>query len=139
MREKKGVRKLLVMMMLLAALMSFGMSGNAMAASKKVGSTKITKVSRKFIGDQLDFRKARYKLQWKKVKGASGYQVQWREKAFYGHPYAAPERLNAKKNKTTITTSLISEIRIRVRAYKVVNGKKVYGKWSKYYHDVPAM
>lgn len=77
-----------------------------------------------------------YTLKWKKVKGASGYQVQkysrrlfdgtMREK-WYKYPTASQ-----KKCSTSVQFSHVSvELKARVRAYKIVKGKRVYGKWSK--------
>ena len=69
---------------------------------------------------------------WNKIANASGYQIQ----------VATDKKF--KKNKKTITVAkqnaskkTVKKLKakkkyfVRVRAYKVVNGKKVYGKWSK--------
>ena len=69
---------------------------------------------------------------WNKIADASGYQIQvTTDKKF-------------KKNKKTITVAkqnaskkTVKKLKakkkyfVRVRAYKIVDGKKVYGKWSK--------
>lgn len=73
-----------------------------------------------------------FKVTWKKKTGVSGYQVQ----------YATDKKL--KKNKKTVTVAkknatskTIKKLKskktyyVRVRAYKIVNGKKVYSSWSK--------
>lgn len=75
------------------------------------------------IGDGV-----RYTIKWKKVKGASGYQVQKysRLDKWYKHPTASQ-----KKCSTSIEFSSLFEIKVKVRAYKIVNGRRVYGKWSK--------
>ncbi len=65
---------------------------------------------------------------WKKVSDATGYQLQ----------YALNKKFTkAKKSKTTKKTSLtLKKLKkkktyfIRVRAYKLSDKKKVYGKWS---------
>ena len=66
-------------------------------------------------------------LKWKKVAGAKGYQLQ----------YAASKKFKAKKTKSTTKTKYtVKKLKkkktyyMRVRAYTLSNGKKVYGKWS---------
>ena len=72
------------------------------------------------------------KLTWKKVSSASGYQV----------VYATDSKFKKGKDTITITkktqtTKLLKKLKknkkyyVKVRAYKKVNGKKVYGSWSK--------
>lgn len=69
---------------------------------------------------------------WNKIANASGYQIQ----------VATDKKF--KKNKKTITVAkqnankkTVKKLKakkkyfVRVRAYKIVDGKKVYGKWSK--------
>ena len=71
-------------------------------------------------------------LEWKKVSGVKGYQVQVAtNKKFKKNK----KTVNIKKQKTTKTT--IKKLKakkkyyVRVRTYKIVNGKKVYSSWSK--------
>ena len=65
---------------------------------------------------------------WKKVSGASGYQV-W---------YSASKKFKKKSVKITKKTKLtVKKLKsgkdyfVKVRAYTVKKGKKVYGAWSK--------
>ena len=67
-------------------------------------------------------------LSWKKVNGATGYQVQ----------YAANTAFAKKKLKSTKKNKLVFKklkkkktYSFRVRAYKLGNNVKVYGSWSK--------
>ena len=66
------------------------------------------------------------------MTGVDGYQIQ-----------VATDK-NFKKNKKTVTVAkqnaskkTVKKLKknkkyyVRVRSYKIVNGKKVYGKWSK--------
>ena len=69
---------------------------------------------------------------WKKVSGVKGYQVQVAtDKKFKKNK----KTVTIKKQKTTKTT--IKKLKakkkyyVRVRTYKIVNGKKVYSSWSK--------
>ncbi len=71
--------------------------------------------------------KGKIVVKWKKSTAAKGYQLQ----------YSTSKKFKSKKTKTTNKTSLtIKKLKkkktyyIRVRAYKTVNGKKSYGKWS---------
>lgn len=68
------------------------------------------------------------KVKWKKVSGATGYQV----------CYSASAKFKAKKTVTTVrTTYTLKKLKakkqyyVKVRAYKVKDGKKLYGNYSK--------
>ena len=69
---------------------------------------------------------------WKKVSGVKGYQIQVAtDKKFKKNK----KTVIIKKQKTTKTT--IKKLKakkkyyVRIRTYKIVNGKKVYSSWSK--------
>lgn len=97
----------------------------------KIGTVKITKkITKKKTAKKL-------KITIKKIKSVKGYQV-----------YAFRNKTAAKKNKKLLYKKTITKnvkvlkisskklkkkkkLFIKVRAYKVVNGKKVYGSWSK--------
>ena len=71
-------------------------------------------------------------VEWKKVSGVKGYQVQVAtDKKFKKNKKTA----TVKKQKTTKVT--IKKLKakkkyyVRIRTYKTVNGKKVYSSWSK--------
>ena len=64
---------------------------------------------------------------WKKASEADGYQIQ----------YAPNKKFKKAKSQTVKSTSVtLKKLKkkttyfVRVRAYKVADGKKVYGKWS---------
>ena len=91
--------------------------------AQKSKSTKIKKVkgSKKAIA-----------VQWVKTKGVKGYQVQVAtDKKFKKNK----KTVTIKKQKTTKTTvkklKAKKKYYVRVRTYKIVNGKKVYSSWSK--------
>ena len=80
------------------------------------------------MGTVKNIRGRKVVVKWKNVVGISGYQIQYATNKKY------------KKAKKTVTHKkqyVIKKLRkkknyyIRVRAYTVYNGKKVYGKWSK--------
>ena len=71
-------------------------------------------------------------VEWKKVGGVKGYQVQVAtDKKFKKNK----KTVNIKKQKTTKTTvkklKAKKKYYVRIRTYKIVNGKKVYSSWSK--------
>ena len=80
---------------------------------------------------------------WKKVKGASGYQVKVGDyeegsgnKIYWYSAWNGKKIIRKGASKTSFKTNFIygSDYGfsfVKVRAYKTVNGKKVYGKWSK--------
>ncbi len=99
-------------------------SGNS-GAGKKVTVKKAT------IRKVASKKKKTLTIQWKKVSGASGYQVK------------AGTDKKASKGKKTVTVKKAAVVKTtikklksgkryyaRVRAYKTVKGKKYYGSWS---------
>ena len=69
---------------------------------------------------------------WKKVSGVKGYQIQVAtDKKFKKNK----KTVTVKKQKTTKTTvkklKANKKYYVRVRTYKIANGKKVYSSWSK--------
>ena len=71
-------------------------------------------------------------VEWKKVSGVKGYQVQ----------VATDKKFKKNKKTTTVKKQKTTEVTIkklkakkkyyvRIRTYKTVNGKKVYSSWSK--------
>ena len=71
-------------------------------------------------------------VEWKKVSGVKGYQIQVAtDKKFKKNK----KTVTIKKQKTTKTTvkklKAKKKYYVRVRTYKIVNGKKVYSSWSK--------
>ena len=90
-------------------------------AKPKSASIKKVKAAKKAIS-----------VQWKKVSGIKGYQVQVAtDKKFKKNK----KTVTIKKQKTTKTTvkklKAKKKYYVRIRTYKTVNGKKVYSSWSK--------
>lgn len=82
----------------------------------KVKSVRITKLGRKSA-----------KVSWRKVKGAKGYQVKWSTYKDFSYAY----KKSTKKRKINLNYLYSSKYYIKVRAFKKVKGKRVYGKYSK--------
>ena len=89
------------------------------AAAKKL---KVTKLKAKS-------KKRKFTVSWKKNTKADGYQVQYKLKS--------AKKFKSLKKSTTKVKVVSKKLKkgnkyiFRVRPYKTVNGKKVYGKWAK--------
>ena len=93
-------------------------------------ATKITKPKKAKIKKVKGYKKA-LEVRYAKVSGASRYQIQVAtDKKFKKNK----KTVTAKKSKTKVKISKLKKKKkyyVRVRAYKNVSGKKVYGAWSK--------
>lgn len=71
------------------------------------------------------------KVKWKKISSADGYQIQYASNAKF-----TKNKKNVTVKKASTTTKTIQKLKkksryyVRVRAYKKVNGKTTYSKWS---------
>ena len=77
-------------------------------------------------------KKGSVELTWSKTKGVKGYEIQLAtDKKFKKNK----KTVTVKKQKTTKTTvkklKAKKKYYVRIRTYKIVNGKKVYSSWSK--------
>ena len=97
--------------------------GNYSDVVKLTTKTKIPSISKLTAG------KKKVTVKYKKVSGASGYQIQYSTNSKF-----------KKGNKSTNTTKLSKTVKslkskkkyyVRIRTYRVVNGKKIYSSWSK--------
>ena len=83
--------------------------------------------------------KKSFKEKWKKVKGVDGYQIQYCNNSKFKKKVKGKKqilkKITIKKAKTTKKTVKKLKAKktyyVRIRAYKVINGKKTYSKWSK--------
>lgn len=124
---KKGLLWFLVLMMVLTI-----QPISASAAIKKVNLKAPVIYNWKKTGDGRwmipPVDGVEYTVTWKKVTGASGYQIkvtlvnEGRWKSRY---------ITTKKRSYSEAGSTIEQSKAKVRAYKIVNGKKKYGPWSK--------
>ena len=67
-------------------------------------------------------------VKWNAVKNASGYQYEVTESDYYNDPYYYDGETTSCSFTTGASDSIAVEF--RVRAYKVVNGSRIYGDWS---------
>lgn len=99
-------------------------------------TTKKVTVKRAKIKKAKKVSKKKIKLTFKKLKGIKGYQIKISKTKKFKKKYTVKRIV--KKNKKIYKIKFQSKklkkakkLYIKARAYKVVNGKKVYGKWSK--------
>lgn len=71
------------------------------------------------------------KVKWKNIDGESGYQISRSKKS--GGINVVYTYATTKGNNITLRTARKINYYYRVRAYKVVDGKKIYGPWSNAY------
>ena len=109
---------------------SGGISGNQTRNS----IPKVAKVSRLKGKAKLKGKKKTLELTWKKVSGASGYQIQFNtKKSFKG-----AKKISVKKSKSKYIISKLKagkKYYVRIRAYQLYQTqsgktKKAYGKWT---------
>ena len=100
--------------------------------TKPTAKPQAPKVKKATVKKAKSTKKKTIQVQWKKLSGVTGYQVQTAlDKKFK----KGKKTYTVKKAKTTKKT--IKKLKrkkkyfVRVRAYKTVNGKKYYGSWSK--------
>lgn len=127
---KRSFKKIAVLLVaLIIAVGTVGFSDVA-EAKAKVGTPKMKNWYESYNSKKdpnATSNGVRYTIKWSRVKGASGYQVQKYERSDKWYKYTVSQ----KGCSTSIEFSSLCEIKARVRAYKIVNGRRVYGKWSK--------
>ncbi len=109
-------------------------------STTKASSTSITKAASKSKSkkpkktsiSKIKAQKKGFKVTWKKVSNAKGYQVK----------YSTSKKFTKKTSKTatvkkaTTTSKTVKDLKkkktyyVKVRSYKTVNGNKVYSDWS---------
>ncbi len=107
-------------------------SANEVEEKNSSGTNEVKKSNTVVVGKvklifAKNIKKGKIKATWKKLTNVSGYQIQ----------YASNKKFKKAKRKTVKSTSVtIKKLKkkktyfVRVRAYKLADGKKVYGKWS---------
>lgn len=89
-----------------------------------------TSIAKPKLNSTKSTSKKKIKASWSKVGGASGYQVMWSTYKNFSKNYKT-KSVKAKYSSKTVTTAQSKKTYyVRVRAYKTVNGKKVYSQWS---------
>lgn len=102
-------------------------------STTKAASKSKSKKPKKTSISKIKAQKKGFKVTWKKVSNAKGYQVK----------YSTSKKFTKKTSKTatvkkaTTTSKTVKDLKkkktyyVKVRSYKTVNGKKIYSDWSK--------
>lgn len=98
---------------------------SATKSVKKITNKKKTSIKK------VVSKKNSLKISWKKIKGVSGYQIQYSTSS----KFKKAKKITIKKAKTTLKTlkklKAKKKYYVRIRTYITVNGKKKYSSWSK--------
>ncbi len=95
----------------------------------KLGKAKLSK---------LKTGKKKFKATWKAVKGVDGYQIQYCTSKKFKKRVKGKKQILKKKTikKQSTKKKTIKKLKskktyyVRIRAYKIINNKKIYSKWS---------
>ncbi|SFQ49460.1 hypothetical protein SAMN02910358_02451 [Lachnospiraceae bacterium XBB1006] len=122
MSKNKTNKQIICLMLLMALLLTVSTS---VMAGNTLGKVKITGKTSCSTEDASGIR-----ITWKKVSGATGYQ--YRYNLFWAKDSKVSDYTvkKTKKRFAKITFQDSDTIKFQVRPYKVVDGKKQYGKWT---------
>lgn len=101
-------------------------------ASADPQPTPIVKVAKTSIKKLIAGKKS-FTITWKKVKNADGYRLQYSTTKTFKK--GTRKTLTISKKRTAYTVKKLKvhkKYYVRMRCYKVIDGKKYYGSWSKY-------
>lgn len=116
-------RILSIILAIITILSSIGLCTTVFAKQKTVSSTEIVKLSS---------TENSINIKWKKIKKSSGYQIQIATSKNFKK---GSKKYSIKKG--TATSKTVTKLKsgkiyyAKIRAYKIVNDKKVYSTWSK--------
>ena len=95
----------------------------------KVNSS-ITKVSTVSLQSLRKLKRNLVRIQWKKIK-CDGYQMQISCDKYFKNRVILKNKIDKNKYFYNMKVNLINRrYYVRIRAYKKINGKNIYGKWS---------
>lgn len=92
------------------------------AATSSLRGTRLTKCKR---------GRRKIKLQWKRIKGIGGYQIQFSTKKSFSSNVRMKKIYGAKKTKTTLKKLKAKKYYVRIRTFRVIGTKTEYSAWSK--------
>ena len=93
-------------------------------------ASQYTSIANPKLNSAKSTSKKNIRASWSKVGVASGYQVMWSTYKNFSKNYKT-KSVKAKSLSKTVTTAQSKKTYyVRVRAYKTINGKKVYSQWS---------
>ena len=104
-------------------------TGTPQTGGSQVGTGQSVTVA---VPTTLKVKKAKksFKATWKKIEGVDGYELQYSLKK--DMKSAKKKKLSASKKAVTVSKLKSGKkYYVRLRAYKIVNGQKVYSEWGK--------
>lgn len=84
---------------------------------------------KKLSGVKVKKAKSKVKVSWKNINGETGYQIYKSTKKNKGFKLAKTVK-STKAKSATLKVKKNKKYYYKIRAYKTVNGKKIYGPWS---------
>lgn len=84
---------------------------------KKLSKPSVKKASKKYI-----------KISWKNISGESGYQIA--RSKYKNKKFSVVKTVSYKYSSYKLKTTRNKTYYYKIRAYKTVNGQKIYGPWS---------
>lgn len=115
---KKTLKRIITVMMIVTMICVTVNPITAEAATTKPAKVTVKSVTR-------NLKKSTITVKFKSVKKATGYQIAYKKSTAKKYTIKT-----TKKTSKTISVSNTATYKIKVRAYRKVNGKTYYGKWS---------
>lgn len=93
-------------------------------------SSKLSKLSNASIS-KIESKSKSFKVSWKKVSSATGYEIQYSEKKDYKKSKTITIKNNATTSLTVKKLHAKGKYYVRIRTYKVINSTTCRSSWSK--------
>ena len=107
-----------------------GSGDSVETSSGAAGGSDVIKVKRPALSKITKVSKGKVKLKWSKIDGADGYQISRSTPSSKKHVIATVN--SSSRTYRYVKSKAGKKYYYRVRAFKYVDGKKVYSSWSKY-------
>lgn len=132
---KRVVSFSLVLMMLFACFFGSVISVNAASLSKPNKPSVSTSIqgcnyTRNWFRGYFKYYKKTSVVSWNKVSGADGYEFYYKFNSCNPITKTVQGTSYTLKTETQFYLALSGKIQVKVRAYDIVNGSKVYSSWS---------
>ena len=70
------------------------------------------------------------RVRWRKSSGISGYQIMWSTSSDFSSNYKTVNALSKNTSAVITTAQSNKKYYVRMRAYRIRDGKKIYSPWS---------
>ncbi len=95
-------------------------------------TTKAITVKKTKITKKKNLKGQKVRIVWKKLSGVTGYRIQYSTNKKFKKAKRVTKKIKTNKKKYTIKKLKLNKTYyIRIRAYRVYNGKTYLGEWSK--------